>query len=454
MFGRAVGTRPTLVWSPFRGPVRRVVLAGVAIVVLVLVAVGVSVWRSEGSATLATSAISDQKQLVVAVTGGNALFEEQRAFADNVPLSAADRRVVAADGRAFADALAAAVKGSEPGDRLLLQQIGAALRGLDAAHAAAVPLMGHPSGAAPLRRVHVAEKAIDAKLDRFITFNRTDAAAAQAQSQTEQSQSVVIALVVGGAAVLLAIGLVSYIISLLVRFFRRIREDAELLEQRVQDIEAARRETLERLALAAEYRDDDTLRHTERVGRCAALIARRMGLASKTIDELREAAPLHDVGKLGVSDTILLKPGRLTSEERESMQRHAAIGAAILAGSDSPVLNLAQEIALSHHERWDGAGYPFGLAGAAIPISARIVALADVFDALTHERPYKHAWPLNEALDEIRRLAGEHFDPEVVAAFFSLGEELAADIGPDSELAAEIGIEPQAAHAALVRAAA
>jgi putative two-component system response regulator len=262
------------------------------------------------------------------------------------------------------------------------------------------------------------------------------------------------ALAVGGAAVLLAIGLVSYIITLLIRFFERIRADAELLEQRVHDVEEARLETLERLALAAEYRDDDTLRHTERVGRCAALVAERMSLAPETVEEIRLAAPLHDIGKLGVSDTILLKPGRLTPEERESMQRHSAIGAAILAGSESPVLKMAQEIALSHHERWDGGGYPAGLAGKVIPLPARIVALADVFDALTHERPYKHAWPLQKALDEVEGLSGQHFDPAVAAAFFSLGDELIADVVVESGSSDDTEVLSQPSSAALALAAA
>ncbi|MDQ3890755.1 MAG: HD domain-containing protein, partial [Actinomycetota bacterium] len=135
---------------------------------------------------------------------------------------------------------------------------------------------------------------------------------------------------------------------------------------------------------------------------------------------IRQAAPLHDIGKLAVSDTVLLKPGRLTSEEFEQVKRHAEAGAAILAESRSDVLRLAQQIALTHHEWWNGHGYPAGLEGEEIPLTGRIVALADVFDALTHERPYKHAWRIAEAVTEIRRLAGRQFDPAIVGAFAEL----------------------------------
>jgi hypothetical protein len=184
-----------------------------------------------------------------------------------------------------------------------------------------------------------------------------------------------------------------------------------------QELEQAQVETLRRLALAAEYRDDATHEHTERVARTAVLLAERLGLDEPFVALLRQAAPLHDIGKLAVSDTLVLKPGRLSPTEFEKVREHAAAGAAILSGSTSDVLRLGEEIALSHHEWWDGSGYPNGLNGEAIPLSGRIVALADVFDALIHTRPYKEAWPLGEAVAEIRRLAGRQFDPQVVAAF-------------------------------------
>lgn len=191
-----------------------------------------------------------------------------------------------------------------------------------------------------------------------------------------------------------------------------------------QELDEARTETLKRLALAAEYRDDDTYRHTERVAATARAIATQLGLAPAFVELIGQAAPLHDLGKLAISDTILLKPGKLTAEEFAQIKTHPAAGAAILSGSASEVLRLAEEIALTHHEWWDGSGYPAGLRGEAIPLSGRIVALADVFDALTHARPYKPAWPLERALAEIDRLTGHQFDPDVAAAFHHSSGEL------------------------------
>jgi PAS domain S-box-containing protein len=211
------------------------------------------------------------------------------------------------------------------------------------------------------------------------------------------------------------------------RLEERERQHTSELEQavaeRTREVEDARLETLQRLALAAEYRDDDTHQHTERVGHSAALIAQALGLPSEQVELIRLAAPLHDVGKLAISDAILLKPGRLTSSEYLLLQSHAQAGANLLAGSTSRVLQLAEEIALSHHEHWDGNGYPRRLVGEQIPLCGRIVAVADVFDALTNDRPYKRAWALEEALAEISRQAGHQFDPQVVAAFEQLDHE-------------------------------
>ncbi len=209
---------------------------------------------------------------------------------------------------------------------------------------------------------------------------------------------------------------------------RREREHQQLLEQAVKErtmelqernaeLAEARRETLRRLALTAEYRDDETFEHTERVGRAAAALAAELGLSDREVELIREAAPLHDVGKLGISDTVLLKPGKLSPEEWEHVKRHSAIGASILAGSRFDVLEMAEEIASCHHEWWDGSGYPHGLRGEQIPLTARIVAVVDVFDALTHTRPYKEAWPLRQALEEINRLSGRQFDPSIIDAF-------------------------------------
>jgi PAS domain S-box-containing protein len=217
---------------------------------------------------------------------------------------------------------------------------------------------------------------------------------------------------------------------------QKLAEYAHTLEsdvaERTRELDRARAETLQLLALAAEYRDDDTAEHTERVGAIVAEIAAELGLGHEQVALLREASPLHDVGKLAISDTILLKPGKLTELEYEVMKTHAARGACLLATADAPVLQLAADIAASHHERWDGGGYPSGLAGEEIPLAGRIVAVADVFDALTHDRPYKDAWPLERALEEIRRGAGSQFDPAVVDAFLAVHapRELAAATVP------------------------
>jgi putative two-component system response regulator len=199
---------------------------------------------------------------------------------------------------------------------------------------------------------------------------------------------------------------------------------AETLEQQVRErtaeLEQARLETLTSLALAAEYRDDATGQHTRRVADLSARIAGALGLRPDVVTRLQHAAPLHDVGKIGIPDGILLKPARLTTDEREEMKRHTLIGAELLSVGRSGTLRLARQIALTHHERWDGYGYPGGLAGAEIPLEGRIVALADTWDALIHERPYKRAWPQEAALAEIAQLRGSQFDPTVVDAFFDI----------------------------------
>ena len=187
-----------------------------------------------------------------------------------------------------------------------------------------------------------------------------------------------------------------------------------------EELERARLETLRRLALAAEYRDDTTHEHTERVARTSVLVARRLGLPPADVALIRDAAPLHDIGKLSVPDSVLLKPGDLSADEFDVMKGHTTSGASILGGGRSEVLRLGEEIALTHHEWWDGNGYPNGLRGDEIPASGQIVAVADVFDALTHDRPYKDAWPLEAAVGEIHRLRGTQFAPRVVDAFDEL----------------------------------
>lgn len=195
------------------------------------------------------------------------------------------------------------------------------------------------------------------------------------------------------------------------------------VKERTQDLENSQLETLQRLALAAECRDDDTGLHTKRVGATAGCIAQALGLCAARVDLITRVAPLHDVGKIGITDAILLKPGKLTPEEFGTMRQHTVIGAKMLSGSSSPWLQMAEEIALSHHERWDGLGYPQQLSGEDIPLTGRITTVADVFDALTHERPYKKAWPIAEAVAEIKRQEGQQFSPDVVQAFLTLSHE-------------------------------
>jgi putative two-component system response regulator len=212
---------------------------------------------------------------------------------------------------------------------------------------------------------------------------------------------------------------------------------ADRVRERTHDLERARIEVLDRLALAAEYRDDNTREHTRRIGRAAGLLADALGLPSDLTDLLTRAAPLHDIGKIAIPDGVLLKPGPLTHDELDVMRTHAAIGSEILAGSKSPLLCAARDIAYTHHERWDGTGYPQGLAGDAIPLSGRIVAVVDVFDALSHVRPYKSAWRPDDALAEIQAQSGRHFDPEVVDAFMSLDSRaLLEPIGARSDAVA------------------
>lgn len=195
----------------------------------------------------------------------------------------------------------------------------------------------------------------------------------------------------------------------------------EKVRQRTRELDDARLEAFEKLALAAEYRDDDTREHTRRVGYLTRLLALELGMASADAKILAQVAPLHDLGKIAIPDAILLKPGRLDTAEFAAMKEHTSVGARIMSGSDSPLLAMGAEIALCHHERWDASGYPNGLAGPQIPLGARIVGLVDAFDAMTHERPYKPAWPVQQALEEVRRCSGSHFDPDLAEAFLRLG---------------------------------
>ena len=193
----------------------------------------------------------------------------------------------------------------------------------------------------------------------------------------------------------------------------------EAVRERTGEVDTAR-ESLSILAAIADFHDDDTDQHAKRVGIGAALIAQALDLDEQFVATIRDAAPLHDIGKVGISRRILLKPDKLTPAEWMHMMRHVEIGARILAPARSPVLRMASEIAGTHHERWDGNGYVAGLVGAEIPLAGRITALADVWDTLTHERPYKPAWDEDRALAEIGAQAGAHFDPRIVEAFHSI----------------------------------
>jgi putative two-component system response regulator len=193
------------------------------------------------------------------------------------------------------------------------------------------------------------------------------------------------------------------------------------VRERTRELVEAQIEIIERLAIAAEFRDDNTGQHTQRVGQMSALLAKQLGLPDIMVSLIARAAPLHDVGKIGVPDSILMKMGKLTREEFEIVKTHTTIGARILSGGKFPLLRLAEEIAFSHHERWDGDGYA-GLSGVDIPLAGRIVAVADVFDALTQQRPYKPAWPIAEAIEEIHQQRERQFDPGIVDAFMRVTE--------------------------------
>ncbi len=205
----------------------------------------------------------------------------------------------------------------------------------------------------------------------------------------------------------------------------------QMVLERTIELEAARLDVLERLAQAAEYRDATTGQHTQRVGRLSGRVARELGLDRETVELIERAAPLHDVGKIGVPDTILLKPGQLTEGEWIAMRRHVEVGAELLARGRSKLIQMAELIALTHHERWDGSGYPRGLAGDEIPLPGQIVAVADVFDTLVSERPYKAAWPLEKAVAEMKRQSGRWFAPRLVGALLHV-------LAEDQELIAQL----------------
>ena len=191
-----------------------------------------------------------------------------------------------------------------------------------------------------------------------------------------------------------------------------------------EELKQAYLDTINRLVLAAEYKDEDTGDHIVRMSRYSALIAEKLELPAKDVQNIAYAAPMHDIGKIGTPDSILLKPGKLTNKEFDLMKTHTTIGGQILANSKAEILKVAEQIALSHHEKWNGKGYPQGLSGDDIPLAARIVGLADTFDALTSKRPYKDPYPVEVALEIIKKEQGQHFDPDVVDVFLENIDEI------------------------------
>ena len=204
---------------------------------------------------------------------------------------------------------------------------------------------------------------------------------------------------------------------------RRVRE-------RTQDLRHSQLEIVHRLGQVAELHDPETGRHITRMSRVCAHLGKAIGLPPAECETLLHAAPMHDIGKVGVPDSILHKPGPLDDGERDRMRRHTTVGAEILAGSRSSIVRMAEEIALTHHEHWDGSGYPRGLRGTEIPLVGRICAVGDVFDALISARAYKHAWSIDEALAELERQAGVLLDPDLVAALLRMRDELPRLIAP------------------------
>lgn len=231
---------------------------------------------------------------------------------------------------------------------------------------------------------------------------------------------------------------------------RELSQSNKTLRNLNNQLENSQIEVLTRLAQATELRDDDTGQHTQRVAHLAASLAAYMNLQEEQVELIRRAALLHDVGKIGVSDSLLLKPSRLTTEEFESVKMHTTLGAALLADGVTPEVQLAQQIALTHHECWNGSGYPQGLCRNEIPLESRILAVVDVFDALTHDRPYKKAWSTQDALREIANCSGSQFDPLVVNSFLEMLREQTAQPSPIATQKVEYSIA--AAHASAQRA--
>jgi putative two-component system response regulator len=210
------------------------------------------------------------------------------------------------------------------------------------------------------------------------------------------------------------VGAVDYITKPISPAVVRARVKTHLSLVQAQELKQTRLQVIQRLGRAAEYKDNETGLHVMRMSHYAQVIALAYGFSEQKAEDLLHAAPMHDIGKIGIADSILLKPGKLTTEEYQEMQKHPLIGAEIIGDCESDLLKMAKAVALYHHEKWDGTGYPFGLSGEQIPVEARIVALSDVFDALTSARPYKQAWSIEQTLQHIRAQKGQHFEPLLV----------------------------------------
>jgi len=208
----------------------------------------------------------------------------------------------------------------------------------------------------------------------------------------------------------------------------QVRDQNRILEakvrERTQELQDTRLDIIHRLARAAEFRDNETGIHIIRMSKYSALLGSAVGMNETQCELLLNASPLHDIGKIGIPDSILLKPGQLTQEEWDIMKTHTTLGAELLSGSNAAIMKMAEVIAFTHHERWDGSGYPRGLKGEDIPLVGRITGLCDVFDALTSKRPYKRAWTPEEAMTEIKKQSGKHFDPHLVEAFIRILSEV------------------------------
>jgi len=213
-----------------------------------------------------------------------------------------------------------------------------------------------------------------------------------------------------------ACGAVDYITKPITPAIVKARVRTHLSLVRAEELKKTHLQLIQRLGRAAEYKDNETGMHVMRMSHISKILALALGFNEDFADKLLQAAPMHDIGKIGIPDHILLKPGRLDDEEMRIMQQHPLIGAEILANTNSELIKLAHSVALHHHEKWDGTGYPAGIKGEAIPIEGRIVAVADVFDALTNKRPYKEAWPVDKTMDFFKEQRGKHFDPSIVDA--------------------------------------